>query len=182
VTGGHDRALELLERALTFTRMSLTTVGPDRSGPTPCARWSLADLLAHMDDGLDAFLEAAGGVVRVEVPRRPGSDLEVLRRKACHLLGVWSGPTPPVVDVADRPLPASLLVSTAALEIAVHGWDVGRATGRGPDLPDDLARALLPVARHVVGPEDRPDRFAAARPTVGPGPGSRQLLGFLGRR
>ena len=52
----HHRALELLERALGYTRGALATVGADRSGPTPCAGWSLADLLCHMDDGLDAFL------------------------------------------------------------------------------------------------------------------------------
>jgi uncharacterized protein (TIGR03086 family) len=182
VTGGHDRALELLERALSYTRMSLATVGPDRTGPSPCAGWSLADLLGHMDDGLDAFLEAAGGVVGVEVPRRTGTDLEGLQRKACHLLGVWSAPTPSHVVVGDRPLPASLLVSAAALEIAVHGWDVGRATGAGHDLPDDLACALLPVARHVVSPDDRPDRFAAALLRPAGAGWSGQLLGFVGRR
>jgi len=53
----HHRALELLERALGYTRGALATVGADRSGPTPCAGWSLADLLCHMDDGLDAFLD-----------------------------------------------------------------------------------------------------------------------------
>ena len=34
---GHDHALELLERALGYTRGSLATVGSDRSGPSPCA-------------------------------------------------------------------------------------------------------------------------------------------------
>lgn len=181
MTGGHDRALELLERALTYTRTTLATVGPDRSGPSPCAGWSLADLLTHMDDGLDAFLEAAGGAVRVEVPRRRGVDLDALQRKACHLLGVWSAPTPPVVVVGDRPLPTSLLVSAAALEIAVHGWDLGRATGADHDLPDELARALLPIARHVVSADDRVNRFAAALPDADEACWSGQLLGFLGR-
>jgi len=181
VTGGHDRALELLERALTYTRTTLSSVGPDRSGPTPCAGWSLADLLAHMDDGLDAFLEAAGGAVRVEVPRRTGADLEQLQRKACHLLGVWSSPTPPLVVVGDQQLPTDLLVSAAALEISVHGWDVSQATGLDQPLPDDLARRLLPVARRIVAEEDRSERFSAP---VTPDPGAGwpvQLLGFLGR-
>ncbi len=181
MTGGHDRALELLERALTYTRTTLSSVGPDCSGPTPCAGWSLADLLAHMDDGLDTFLEAAGGTVRVEVPWRAGADLEGLQRKACHLLGVWSGPTPPLVVVGDQQLPTDLLVDAAALEITVHGWDVSQATGLDHPLPDDLARRLLPVARRVVTDEDRAERFSAPI-TPAPGSGSSgQLLGFLGR-
>jgi uncharacterized protein (TIGR03086 family) len=181
VTGGHDRALELLERALTYTRTTLSSVGPDRSGPTPCAGWSLADLLAHMDDGLDAFLEGAGGTVRVEVPRHPGADLERLQRKACHLLGVWSSPTPSMVSVGDQSLPTDLLVPTAALEIAVHGWDVAQATGLDHPLPADLARSLLPVARRMVADEDRAERFSAPlKPDPGAG-SSGQLLAFLGR-
>ena len=186
---GHQQALELLERALGYTRIALTTVGPDRSGPSPCAGWSLADLLVHMDDGLDAFLEAAEGAVQVPagvgVPpgldRRPGADLDQLQRKACHLLGVWSVPTPPLVLVGDRLVPSGLLVTAAALEIAVHGWDVAQATGVRHHLPDDLGRALLPVALAVVDPEDRPGRFAVPQvPPRGLGP-SAQLLGFLGR-
>ena len=150
VTGrrpGHHHALELLERALGYTRGRCPSVGTDRSGPTPCAGWSLADLLAHMDDGLDAFLEAAGGAVRVEVPRRPGADVEVLQTKACHLLGVWSAPTRRVRRRRRPSVPAALLVAAAALEITVHGWDVGAGDRRRRrDLPEDLARALLPVA------------------------------------
>jgi hypothetical protein len=134
-----------------------------------------------MDDGLDAFLEAAGGAVRVEVPHRDASDLEALQGKACHLLGVWSAPTPEYVVVGDSPVPSALLVSAAALEIAVHGWDVGRATGALREVPDDLARELLPIAQAVVLPEDRPDRFGAPRRTGQTAGSADVLLGFLGR-
>jgi uncharacterized protein (TIGR03086 family) len=181
VTTGHTHALELLDRSLGYTRVALSTVGADRSGPSPCAGWSLGDLLAHMDDGLDAFLEAAGGAVRIHVPRRPGADLEVLQTKACHLLGVWSAAGPSYVVIGGRTTPAPVIVAAAALEIAVHGWDVAQATGVRHHLPDDLSQALLPVARAVVAPEDRPERFAL--PQVPPrdlGP-TAALLGFLGR-
>jgi uncharacterized protein (TIGR03086 family) len=179
----HHHALELLERALGYTRVALSTVGPDRSGPSPCAGWTLADLLDHMDDGLDAFLEAAGGAVRLpaQLGGGPGADLELLQQKACHLLGVWSADTPPFVLVGDRPVPSGLLVSAAALEITVHGWDVGQATGAGEDLPDDLARALMPVAHAVVTPEDRPGRFGPPVRTGDDAGSSEVLLGFLGR-
>ncbi len=181
MTTGHTHALELLDRSLGYTRVALSTVGADRTGPSPCAGWSLADLLDHMDDSLDAFLEAAGGAVRVEVPRRPGADLEVLQRKACHLLGVWSARPPSYVVVGDRPATATVIVAAAALEIAVHGWDVAQATGDRRGLPEDLARALLPVAMAVVAPEDRPGRFAAPQVPLHDLAPSAALLGFLGR-
>jgi uncharacterized protein (TIGR03086 family) len=178
----HRDALELLERSLGYTRVALSTVGPDRSGPTPCAGWSLADLLTHMDDGLDAFLEAAGGAVRVEVPRTHGADLAALQSKACRLLGVWQSQSLPMVVVGDRQLPAGLLVSAAALEITVHGWDVARATGTHHDIPEHLARALMPVAHAVVTPDDRTERFAPPARTPPDATSAQVLLGYLGRR
>jgi uncharacterized protein (TIGR03086 family) len=85
------------------------------------------------------------------------------------------------VAVADRILPTGLLVSAAALEITVHGWDVARATGLDHEIPDDLAQALLAVAREVVVADDRVERFAAPTPCA-PGAGApTRLLAFLGR-
>jgi hypothetical protein len=95
---------------------------------------------------------------------------------------MWSARTPPPqVVVGDRPAPTGLIVSAAALEIAVHGWDVGQATGDARDLPEDLARALLPVAREVVAPDDRPARFAAPLLPLPGASRSDSLLAFLGR-
>ena len=152
----HHESLELLERALGYTRGALATVGLDRDGPTSCAGWSLADLLLHMDDGLDAFLEAAGGAVCIEASLRPGADVDVLLTKACHLLGVWNSTDPGYVVVGDRPVPSGLLVSAAALEITVHGWDVGQATGAG----DGAARRARP------GADARRPRGGACRRTA----------------
>jgi uncharacterized protein (TIGR03086 family) len=176
----------LLERALGYTRVALSTVGQDRSGPTPCAGWSLADLLTHMDDGLDAFIEAAGGAVRVPaealVPSGAGADLATLQGKACRLLGAWQAQGPSMVVVGDRELPGGLLVAAAALEITVHGWDVAQATGARHDIPEDLARALMPVAHAVVTPDDRAERFAPPLRTPPEATSARVLLGYLGRR
>jgi uncharacterized protein (TIGR03086 family) len=104
-----------------------------------------------------------------------------LQEKACALLGAWSGATPAGVSVAGHDLASDLLVATAALEITVHGWDVGQALGVGPPLPEELATRLLLVAHLLVQPDDRAVRFAARRsapPDAGPG---ERLLAFLGR-
>ena len=85
-------AVELLDRALGYTRVVLAGVpGADLDRRTPCRDWNLGQLLAHMDDALDAFTEAAGGAV--DVPARGWSPLRVdrLQEKACALLGAWSG-------------------------------------------------------------------------------------------
>ena len=177
-----DHAVELLDRALSYTRVTLHEVtDADLARRTPCERWDLGQLLAHMEDALDAFAEGAHGAVdlhaRVPVRVRVGN----LQQKACALLAAWSREAPDHVTIGDHRLDTPVVVLAAALEITVHGWDVGRATGALPDLPDDLAQALMPVAQAVVLPADRPDRFEAPRRT-GPTAGSADvLLGFLGR-
>jgi uncharacterized protein (TIGR03086 family) len=190
-----DAGVELLERSLGYTRAALARVGPtDLTRPTPCDRWDLAALLAHMDDALDAFLEAAGGTVAPPTgpggaPRPGGTDS--LCSKACALLGAWtSAPPRPVtlagagaVDRAGRGagvvMDPGLLVLTAALEITVHGWDVARALDLDHPVPPALAVDLLPVARALVGE----GRFAPALAVAGdPGaPSGVRLLGAVGR-
>ncbi|MDR6174363.1 uncharacterized protein (TIGR03086 family) [Nocardioides zeae] len=178
----------LLERALAWTGGRLATVEPHHLAlPTPCAGWTLEQLLAHMEDGLDAFSEAAAGfVVPLPPPRLPEHPVPlvpVLQAKACALLGSWSRPTLPAVRTGSAHLAAGTLVATAALEITVHGWDVAATVdARRPLPPEGLARALLPVAGAVVTPQDRPHRFGSPVPPAPTASYAARLVGFLGRR
>ena len=183
-----EQSVELLERALAYTRGRLAHVTPDLlHSPTPCAAWDLQGLLEHMDDALDAFLEAAGGVVALRSrPADPSATATVgrLQVKACTLVGVWTASIrggAQTVEIGGRPMPTALLVGTAALEVAVHGWDVGRSTGEAAPLPAELARALRPIAAFSVTAADRGVRFADPVP-VGPDAAPDQLLlAHLGR-
>jgi uncharacterized protein (TIGR03086 family) len=182
--GALDGAVELLDRSLAYTRVMLADVRPEQlHRPTPCAGWDLGRLLEHMEDGLDAFTEAAAGRVEVAPVPPTSSRVEALREKACALLGAWAAarPVSRQVAVGDQLLDAPLLVAAAALEITVHGWDVGQATGRLTRIPVDLASGLLPIAEHVIDPADREGRFGGPRPAeAGAAPDSR-LLSFTGR-
>lgn len=179
-------ALDLLERAVGYARVSLRLVPQNGMGrPTPCPAWHLRDLLHHMDDSLTALQEAAdlGAVAATPSIDDPSQDIvTTLRVRACTLLGAWTqdgGTT--LVSVAGCPVTPSLLLGTGALEIAVHGWDVARACDGPRPLPRALSEELLELAPLLVSPDDRPTRFA---PPVHVGllapPGDR-LLAFLGR-
>lgn len=176
----------LLDRSLTYTCARLGEVrGELLHRRTPCAGWRLADLLAHMEDALDAFTEAAGGSVAVGAGRGAAGPVPAIQAKARALREVWAAPAPGDVVIeagaGRHDLQAPLLVATAALEVAVHGWDVGRATGTVDPLPEELARELLPVARVLVGPADRGVRFAPPRPAPARAGDADALLAFLGR-
>lgn len=175
--------LDVLQRALDYTRGTLATIAcADVDRPTPCAGWSLADLLAHMEDALDAFAEAAEGTVGLSsaAPSPLEQRVQRLEVKACGLLTSWMSARAPYVDVGGHPLPVDTVARIAALEITVHGWDVGRATGRGDPLPERLAAGLLPTALQV-GLSDDP-RFAPPVPVDVRAPAAVHVLALLGRR
>ena len=84
--------------------------------------------------------------------------------------------------VVDLPLAEHLLVAAGAIEISVHGWDVGQATGRPDSLPDGLAIELLAIAPLVVDDACRSPHFGpvvAVPPASGP---ATRLLAYLGRQ
>ena len=182
--------VELLERAIGYARGTLGGVRPDLlTRPTPCAAWTLADLLAHMSDSLDAFTEASRGVIAVTPAPRPeggggvGAGVRVaeLRDKACHLLGAWSNPHADLARLGHARLESAVLLHAGALEIAVHGWDVGQATGSGQPIPEGLARAISASAHQLITPADRPLRFAPPVSITGVATSSALLLAHTGR-
>ena len=175
--------MELLERALGYTRSALITVTPAHLClPTPCDRWRLGDLLAHMEDSLDAFAEGAGGAIslRSAAPAPLEERITTLQTKACGLLGAWAASTTPLVEVGGRPMPVGTISRLAAVEIAVHGWDVGRTTGAGDAIPAGLAEALLPTALALA--IEQHGEFGPPVPVPADAGPDRRLLALLGRR
>lgn len=178
-----DQGVELLERALGYTRSTLTTVSPAHLClPTPCERWRLGDLLAHMEDSLDAFAEGADGAISLHsaAPAPLEERISTLQVKACTLLGAWAAATTPQVAVGGRPMPVGTISRLAAVEIAVHGWDVGRTTGAGIPIPHELAEALLPTALALA--LEHQGEFGPPVPVAADAGPDRRLLALLGRR
>lgn len=184
--------LALLERALGYTRCALVASLPvDPAAPTPCSAWCLGDLLHHMLDSL-AALEEAGGRGQVTLhaalppPHRPARTEPLvlgMQERACALLGTWSaGGGEALVDVAGSPLRAGLVAAAGALEITVHGWDVGRAAELDHPVPEALAADLLAYLPLLVTPADRPHRFGPPLPVAEDAPPDERLLAALGRR
>lgn len=136
----------------------------------------------------EARLPTDGDADRFAVPREArllgdgdAGPLGVLRERAAALLCACydGGPAGRFVVVGGLPLPAGIVACTGAVEIAVHGWDVSAALGRGGNIPPGLATRLLALCPLLA--TSREGLFAAAVP-VSPeaSPGDR-LLGYLGR-
>jgi uncharacterized protein (TIGR03086 family) len=167
-----EDSLAALQEAVDLAHVTVPPPGADQPPPRS------PTVFAALGVGDPGPVETAGdsGVAgAVELVAR-------LRDRACHLLGSWLGEDRrEPISIGGRTLPASVLTSTGAIEIAVHGWDVARACGRRRPIPPRLAQELLVLASLLVRRADRPARFA---PPVRPAPQatpSDHLLAFLGR-
>ncbi len=202
--------LQLLERALGYALCGVRPVTSALlSRPTPCQGWDLQALLRHANDSLAALQQGAeaGRVGATPAPEACGDPADAFRARAARLLGTWAygpaagayGPgrgggagsgacvgagacTRRVVTVDGWPLATATLAATGALELAVHGWDIARATGLPRPIPPALAAALLRTAHRLV-PEaaSRDPLFAppvAVPPRADP---SDRLVAYLGR-
>ena len=180
--------LELLESAVSYALAGAAMATPQLlPRPTPCLGWDLETLLDHLAESVGVFNEAiaTGCVGTSPAPGNPGPDpVARLRGQAVGLLAVCAacGPAERRVTIGDRELTASMVAVTAAIEIAVHGWDISAACGASRPVPPGLAAVLLPIAPLVITPGTRPGLFADPVRLPGPaGPGD-QLVAFLGRQ
>jgi uncharacterized protein (TIGR03086 family) len=182
--------ITLLERAINYTLGSLHLVTPEAlSRPTPCRDWDLCALLGHLDESFSALHEAlADGRLGVDEPTRsavvdqPGDPAFGLRSRACDLLGAYtSARGRRLVSIAGSPLTTAVVMSTGAIEVAIHGWDIASACGQHRPIPPSLAEEMLDLSPLFVTDADRPGRFAAPvelPPLAGP---ADRLVAFLGR-
>jgi uncharacterized protein (TIGR03086 family) len=180
---------QLLEPSIGYALGVALAVTPELlSRPTPCREWDLRMLLRHACESLAAFGE---GIKTGHVGLNPAAEdgdlaadpARAFRDRARQLLDAWTSPghQRQVIEIAGCPLAASVIAATAALEIAVHGWDISRACGQRQPMPRALATGLLVIAPVLVPHTGRHPLFAAPVTTGATADPSDRLAAFLGR-
>ncbi|MFE0152107.1 TIGR03086 family metal-binding protein [Nonomuraea sp. NPDC059007] len=160
----------------------------DLARPTPCAGWTLRDLLTHMTAQHYGFAAASRGEEGLDGWRLRdlGEDpAGAYRAAAGHVLAAFAGDV-----VAEFPLPELGVVVPAEraigfhfIDYVVHAWDVARALGVAVEFETDLLDAALPVAAAVPGGQARTAPGAAFAPEVAWPGGTRldRIVAMLGR-
>jgi uncharacterized protein (TIGR03086 family) len=173
-------AYGLLERAIGYALGTLQSVTPDvMSAPTPCARWDLQTLLAHVNESLDLLSRCVGASDGVDI----ADPVRAFRAHAGNLVGALAHRRPEhtVAIAGGYRLGAGVVAATGAVEIAVHGWDVSRATHTDRPIPRELAGDLWGVGRLVAADIRHHRLFAPAiTPPAAVSLGD-QLVALLGR-
>lgn len=153
--------IDLLQRAVDAATPVIDAVTPaDYERPTPCASWTVADLLGHVTGAQRTFAAALG------VDAEPSADdpIAAFHDAAAASLAAFGadGVMERIVELPFGAMPGAVVVTFAATDLFVHGWDVAKATGQSTDLDPALAAELLAIVGQTLQPAFRgPDGQAA---------------------
>ncbi|MQY25741.1 TIGR03086 family metal-binding protein [Nocardia aurantia] len=185
-----DATLGLLERALTQLAAVIAIERDDQDElPTPCAEWSVRDLLTHVigQDLRDFTAAARGETPGRAVPAAPlGADrLVQFRVGSEELLKVWRAAdlNRPVPGPGGSTAPLRGRLDQQITESAVHTWDLAQATGARVILDDALAEHGLAWSKQLLRPEYRgPGKpFGVEVSVDAAAPAYDRLAGWFGR-
>ncbi|MFD4600256.1 TIGR03086 family metal-binding protein [Streptomyces sp. NPDC058464] len=142
------------------------------SGPTPCADFDTRTLVNHW------VLYTSHGLERRA--RRESLPEELVTRdfttdpgwagayadRLDRAVAAWSDPAvwEGEVDLGGMTMPAASIAQMVIKEMALHGWDVAKATGQQVVVEDDLARLVLGVVEEHAETYRRYGGFATPVP------------------
>lgn len=182
-----------LDEARTMLRAAVAGVPPGGwTGPTPCTEWNVTQVLQHAALDQMAWGSAVSeGPMPGENPFAPSGRLDqapltfadrALDATAVAWTAVTEGSGQVPTPLPQGPMAPALASGAAALDAAIHAWDIAVATGQGSPLSPELARSLTPVARSIVEPLRSFGAYAQALDPQPDADDAAVLLCYLGRR
>jgi uncharacterized protein (TIGR03086 family) len=189
VTSDND-AVGLVERALDQTAGIIAAIGASQADlPTPCPDWDVRALVRHLigQDLRNFIVSARGETADWQAPADGlGEDwAAAFRDRAGRLLEVWHAADldRPVATPGGGEAPLRSRADQQISELAMHGWDLVKATGQRADLDPRLAEHALDWSHGMLRPEFRgPDQaFGPEVPVPAAAPAYDRLAGWFGR-
>ncbi|MEP6599366.1 MAG: TIGR03086 family metal-binding protein [Actinomycetota bacterium] len=163
----------------------------DWDAPTPCADWTVADLVAHLVDEqlwvpplLNGHaLDVAGQVV--DAAKRSFADDRVEQWDAAALASARAFHEPGAIErtaqLSAGPTPVADYAGEVVFDLAVHSWDLGIALGITEPLPDELVRTALALAERA-GDLSASGVFDPPQPVPDGASDEQRLVALTGRR
>lgn len=182
----------VLTSALDALRSVADGTAADQLGQrTPCSEWTVGQVLMHAAGDQRAWAATVGSAdMPTYNPFDPpqesdGGVAEAVRAAVDAAATTWAGvdqsaeslptPLPPVPTLSP-----DMATAAAALDAAVHAWDVAVATGQPSPLTPALAGQLRPAAE-ATADSLRGFAYAAPLPEVAGEDEAGALLRYLGR-
>lgn len=180
----------LLERALDQTTEVIASIPADEGGlPTPCPAWDVDALVRHLvGQDLRNFLTTVrGGTADWQAPAAPMDEdwATAFETRAGQLLDAWrAADLDQLTDMpGGRQAPLRTRADQQIAELAMHSWDLAKATDQHVELDPELAEYALAWSHQMLRPEYRgPDKaFGFEIPVPAEAPSYDRLAGWFGR-
>jgi uncharacterized protein (TIGR03086 family) len=179
----------LTECAAEAARIARGVAPEQLAAATPCTDWDVRGLVNHL------VLYSAHGLehraLRKPLPgdltaRDFTADPDWAARYAAQLdraLAAWSDPAvwEGEVDLGFTVVPAPEIAALITKELAIHGWDLARATGQDHRIPEATGELVLAVVEEHADVYRQYDGFAAAVPAPEGAPAFLRALAATGR-
>ena len=175
--------LDALDQTFEHAPHVIGNVRPDQlDNKTPCAEWTVRDLLEHQIGVVAGLGAAAAGEPRPSFTL--GNDPAAqFAEVSAATLQAWRAPgaLDQMIDAGPGPMPGRVLAGINLLDTATHTWDLATATGQPPALPAGVAAAAIEASQQIVTPQLREGRFGPAVAAPEGADATTQLIAFLGR-
>ena len=181
--------MALAQRVVDETTVVIDRITPDQLGnPTPCAEWTVRDVLNHITNGAAMFATAAEqGSVSDELMAQiaGGGDYK----------GAWTAATTVAMAAAAQPgaldrtvtvpfgeMTVGAFLNYVIFDLTTHAIDLARATDQ-TITNTDLLEAALEAGHQTVGPGMRqPGVFDPEQPVSADASVVDRLQAFAGRK
>lgn len=182
---------DVFDRGLDFFGEVLARAGDDRwDAPSPCEGWTALDVVGHLCTSLDM----GTSIMKGEPPTRPdvehprevveGDPAAFYEGLAAACRAALDGAS--LDEVRDTPMgPRTVAQGLAfpAIDLYVHGWDLGQAVGVDVEIPDDVIafahEYLDPIPEDAMrGPQGA---FGAEADTADGASASDRFIAWTGR-
>ncbi|WP_234371591.1 MULTISPECIES: TIGR03086 family metal-binding protein [unclassified Streptomyces] len=181
-----DRVLYAYEQVTRDVLALVAAVRPeDLALPTPCAGWTVRQLLDHMVwENLMATSIAEDAPRTDHTADHLGDDhLAAFADSVRAARAAFTGSGMLHRSYGPYEAPGAMIVQQVVVELLAHGWDLARATGAPTALAPEVAEETLAAARRIYGaaPRTAGSSFAPERPAPAGVSAADRLAAFLGR-
>lgn len=183
--------VQMFEKALARTEKVVENIEPQQlSDPTPCQDWDVRALLNHLIGGCAVFAASASDK-DLEVTESTDfvGDDHVASFKEAAADAVRGFKTPGVMEQTLKmpwgDTPATVALGLGIADVAVHGWDLAKATRQPAEIDEDVAQAVYGMTTSMMQPLGdfpRSGSFDEPIPVPDDAPIADKALAYLGRQ
>ncbi len=180
---------ENLARAFASTRTVLEGLKEvDLDASTPCASWTVRELINHIVGGAEFFgaaTEAGEASPSKEQDYTKGDIVASFDSAVKRAVAAFAAPgaQEKILKLPFGEFSGADFMNLATSDTFTHGWDLAKATGQSTDLDPELAEQLLAaggIPDQFRGPEPMP--FGPVQKTGAGATAADRYAAYLGRK